>query len=185
MAHPTHTLHSRTGLRKARSILRPGHDPSVRQEILKRAREAMQKAGFELERFDELKRRSNTALREALAKSRAAADERVPAMRDAVARSTEYWLKANKVGDTLSPGPDVFALSTADQISVDPNFSFLSENKAPWANSAQVILRTGFLDDGVLLPFDALDHCPSPPRDGSQLSFGWGLWPADSDSTDD
>jgi hypothetical protein len=144
MAHPTYTLHSRTGLRKARSILRPGHDPSVRQEILKRAREAMQKVGFELERFDELKRQSDAALREALAKSRAAADERVPAMRDAVARSTEYWLKANKVGDTLSPGLDVFALSTADRISVDPGFTaFLSENIAPWANSAQVILNTG------------------------------------------
>ena len=79
-------------------------------------------------------------------------------MRDAVARSTEYWLKANKVGDTLSPGPDVFALSTADRIFVDPNFnSFLSENKAPWANSAQVNLDTGFLDTGTRLgPYDAL-----------------------------
>jgi hypothetical protein len=154
MAHPTHTPHSGTGLRKARSILRPGHDPSVRQEILKRAREAMQRAGFEFERFDELKRRSDTALREALAKSRAAADERVPAMRDAVARSTEYWLKANKVGDTLSPGPDVFALSTADQISVDPAFSFLSENIAPWANSAQVILDQPFVETGDF-SFDA------------------------------
>jgi hypothetical protein len=139
--------------------LRPGHDPSVRQEILKRAQEAMQRAGFELERFGELKRRSNTALLEALAKSRAAADERVPAMRDAVTRSTEYWLKANKVGDTLSPGPDVFALSTADQISVDPDFSFLSENKAPWANSAQVMVDTGpagILEGATIFPFDGL-----------------------------
>jgi hypothetical protein len=37
--------------------------------------------------------------------------------------------------------PGVFALSTADRISVDDGFEFLSENIAPWANSAQVILK--------------------------------------------
>jgi hypothetical protein len=141
MAHPTHTPHSRNGLRQSRSILRFRHDPAVRQETLKCAREAMRKAGFDFERFDELKRRNQADMREALAKLRAAADERAPAMWDAVARSTELWLKRNKVGDTLSFSPDVFALSTADGISVAPGFDFLSENIAPWANSAQVVLQ--------------------------------------------
>jgi len=117
----------------------------------------MRRAGFELERFDELERqkqKQDQALREALAKSRAEADARVPAMRDAVARSIEYWLKANKVGDALSPGQDVLALSTPDQISVDPGFQFLSENLAPWASSVQVVLdRTA---DGNGAFFDGL-----------------------------
>jgi hypothetical protein len=118
-------------------------------------RAALQKAGFELDKFDDLKRRNREAQREALAKLRASADERAPAMRDTVARSTEYWLKAN---NALSPGPDVFALSTADQISVDPGFELLSENIAPWANSAQVILESttddvGFFDGPVTFTF--------------------------------
>jgi hypothetical protein len=80
MAHPTtHTPHSGSGLRRARSILRPGHDPAVRQESLRLVRAAMQRAGFEFERFDERKRRDDAAVREALAKSRAAANERAPA----------------------------------------------------------------------------------------------------------
>ena len=65
-------------------------------------------------------------------------------MRDAVARSTEYWMTVN---NALSPGPDVFALSTADHISVDPGFEFISENIAPWANSAQVKLDKKSDDD--------------------------------------
>jgi hypothetical protein len=148
MARPdTHTPYSRTGLRQSRTILRPGHDAAVRQETLKFAREAMEKAGFDFGRFDQLQRQNQADMREALAKLRAASDERAPAMWDTVARSTELWLKSKKVGDTLSFSPDVFALSTADTISVAPGFEFLSENIGPWANSAQVALHRTRDDD--------------------------------------
>jgi hypothetical protein len=124
--------------------LRPGQDPAIRQQALRLTRAALQKAGFDLEKYAEFKRREIAAVQEALAKLRASANERTPAMRDAVARSTEYWLTVN---NALSPGPDVFALSTADHISVDPGFELISENIGPWANSAQVKLDKTSDDD--------------------------------------
>ena len=81
----------------------------------------------------ELKRRNDADMREALAKFRAAADERVPAMQDAVSRSSEVWLRTNGVSDALPPD-GIYYLSTADQISVAPGFQFLSQNIGPWAN---------------------------------------------------
>lgn len=110
-------------------------------------RAALQKAGFDFHRFDDLKRRNGAAMREALAKARAAGDERAPAIRDTLASSTENWLRANNVvGDALPPSTGVYALSTADRISAD-GFEFLSQNTAPWANSAQVILERTTGDD--------------------------------------
>jgi hypothetical protein len=79
-------------------------------------------------------------LREALAKSRAAADRRAPAMQDTVARSAKNWLKANRVLEALPPADGVYYLSTADRISVTPGFEFLSQNIAPWDNWAEVTL---------------------------------------------
>ena len=139
MAHPS-TRKSHSGIRSQRSILRPGHDPAVRQQSLSLVRATMQKAGFDLEQFNELKRRNDAAMREALVKSKAAADGRAPAMSETVAKSTENWLKANGIGDALAPGTQVYPLSTADSISVDPAFELVFQNIAPWANSAQVIL---------------------------------------------
>jgi hypothetical protein len=128
-----------TELRRGRSVFRPGHDPAVREESLRLVRAALQKAGFEADRVEDLKRRNDSDLREALAKSRAAADERAPAMRDAVSRSSETWLRAHGVGDAVAPA-GVYYLSTADRISATPGLQLLSENLAPWANRAEVIL---------------------------------------------
>lgn len=79
-------------------------------------------------------------LREALAKSRAAADGRAPAMRDAVSISAENWLRANRVVRDALPADGVYYLNTADRIYVTPGFEFLSQNIAPWDNWAEVIL---------------------------------------------
>jgi hypothetical protein len=136
---PSHATMS--GLRNKRHILRPGHDPAVRQDALRVARATLQKAGFDLEALDKLKHRNDVAIREALAKSNAAANGRAPAMRDAVARSAENWLRANKLGNAISPDTGVYSLSTADRISVTAGLTFLTENIAPWANSAEVILE--------------------------------------------
>lgn len=100
----THPPQAPIGLRRAHSVLRPGRDPGVRQERLRSLRAALQKVGFELDRFDDLRRRNDAEMRAMLAKFRAAADERAPAMRDAVARSTEHWLRANGV-NALPPNP--------------------------------------------------------------------------------
>jgi hypothetical protein len=135
------------GLRRARSVFRPGRDSAVREESLRLVRAALEKAGFEAARFEDLRRRNDSELREALAESRAAADERAPAMRDAVSRSSETWLRANGVRDALPP-PGVYYLDTADRISVAPGFQFLSENRAPWANRAEVILNRRAPDSG-------------------------------------
>ena len=139
MADPnTHPPQGATELRRARSVFRPGRDQAVRHESLRLVRAALQKAGFESDRFEDLKRRNDADLREALAKSRAAADGRAPAMRDAVARSAETWLRANRVRDALAPD-GVYYLNTADRIYVT-GLEFLSQNIAPWANRAEVIL---------------------------------------------
>src|SRR5829696_9900674 len=79
-------------------------------------------------------------LREAVAKSRAAADRRAPAMQDTVARSAKNWLTANRVLDALPPADGVYYLDTADRIAVSPGFEFLSQNIAPWDNWAEIIL---------------------------------------------
>ena len=79
-------------------------------------------------------------LREALAKYRAAADGRAPAMRDAVSKSAENWLRANRVVRDALPPDDVYYLNTADRIYVTPGFEFFSQNIAPWDNWAEVIL---------------------------------------------
>jgi hypothetical protein len=127
------------GLRRTRSVVRPG-DPAIREESLRLVRAALEKAGLETDRLEELKRRSGADVREALATFRAAADERVPAMRDAVSRSSEVWLRTNRVSDALPPD-GIYYLSTADQISVAPGFQFLSQNIGPWDNWVQVLLQ--------------------------------------------
>lgn len=127
------------GLRRTRSVVRPV-DPAVREESLRLVRAALEKAGLETDRLEELKRRNDADMREALAKFRAAADERVPAMRDAVSRSSEVWLRTNGVSDALPPD-GIYYLSTADQISVTPGFQFLSQNIGPWANWVEVLLE--------------------------------------------
>jgi hypothetical protein len=123
---------------RERSVFGPGSDPAVQQESLRLMRAALQKAGLESDKFEELKRQNDAAREEALAKYRAAADERAPAMWNAVSRSAENWLSANGVQHALADG--VFYLDTADRIDVTPGFQFLTQNIAPWRNSAEVIL---------------------------------------------
>jgi hypothetical protein len=124
-------------LHRTRSVYGPGSDPVVQQESLRLMRSVLQKAGFESDKLEELKRQNDAARQETLAKCKTAADERAPAMRDAVSRSAENWLSANQVS-ALADG--VYYLDTADRIDVTPGFQFLSQNRGPWANSAEVIL---------------------------------------------
>ncbi len=127
------------GPQRTRSVIRVG-DPAIRKEGEGLVRAALEKAGLETCRLEELKRRSDADMREALATFRAAADERVPAMRDAVARSSDVWLRTNGVSDAL-PSDGIYYLSTANQISVAPGFQFLSQNIGPWDNWVQLVLQ--------------------------------------------
>jgi hypothetical protein len=79
-------------------------------------------------------------VREALARARIAADRRAPAMQDAVARSSQNWLKANGVLGALPATTGIYYLDTADRISVSPGFEFHAQNIAPWDNWAEVSL---------------------------------------------
>jgi hypothetical protein len=135
----THQPASIPSRRRATMVLRPGYDPALRQESLALLRAGLRKAGLDVNRFDDLKRRGDAQIREALANLRAGANGRVPAMQDAVARSTEHWLKGHGIGGALAPSTPVYSLSTADRIDVTPGIQVRSENTAPWANSAEVV----------------------------------------------
>ncbi len=138
-------------LQKARSVFRPDRDPAIRQEFVKSLRAALQKGGVEFDKLDDLKRRNDAETQAMLTKFRADADERAPAMRDAVTRSAEHWLRAhgvNALPPRPPPKPNLFSLSTADRVSVTPGIDFLFENIAPWANWAEINLdrTTGDVD---------------------------------------
>jgi hypothetical protein len=70
-----------------RQILRPSRDSATRQAAVAMMRGALEKAGVDLSQVEEMRSRSRAELQTVLARYRAEADGRAPAMQTVVARS--------------------------------------------------------------------------------------------------
>jgi hypothetical protein len=103
-------------------------------------RAALEGVGLDVEHLDEQRRQSRARLDSALARFRAASDERAPAMHDTVARSAEGWLEAHRVRNALAPATGHYAVSTADLIfAPDPGLDIRAQHIGPWANTGEVV----------------------------------------------
>jgi hypothetical protein len=132
--HPHRLLSAR------RQILRPTRDGAAQQAALAAMRGALEKAGFDLTQFDEMRAQSRAELRTALASYRAAADKRAPAMHEVVARSGEHWLRSNRVVSELAPADGFYSVGAADSITATSNIDLSARTIAPFANTAQITL---------------------------------------------
>jgi hypothetical protein len=135
-------------LRAKSHVVRTGPDGAARQEAITAVHGSLEKAGLDLARFDELRRRSRAELEAVRGSFLAAAEERAPAMQDVVARSAEHWRKSKGVFTTPPPSGGIYSVDTAEVIVAD-GLELRSEHIAPWANTAQVVLqaRTGDIQE--------------------------------------
>jgi hypothetical protein len=121
-----------------RQILHPSRDSATRQAALAAMRGALEKAGFDLPQSEEMRSKSRAELQTALARYRAEADGRAPAMQTVVARSAEHWLGGNRIVSALAPADSFFSVSAADAITVTPGIDLTAQTIAPFANTAQI-----------------------------------------------
>jgi hypothetical protein len=126
------------GLRAQRRVLRPDHDVAAQRSALAAVRAAFERSGLDVEYLDEQRRRSRARLEAALGRFRAGSDEDAPAMAQAVARSAQNWLEAQRLRSTLAAA-GIYSLTTADAIVADPGIDLQGENIGPWANTAEVV----------------------------------------------
>jgi hypothetical protein len=125
----------------------PHRPPSARRQILRLDRDAaafaamrsaLEKAGFDLSRFDDMRSKRRAELRTALARYRAEADERAPAMKKVVARSGEHWLRSNRAVSALAPADSFYSVGAADGITATSGIDLTAQTIAPFANTAQI-----------------------------------------------
>jgi hypothetical protein len=76
-------------------------------------RAAFERSGLNVEHLDEQRRQSPARLEVALGRFRAGSDEDAPAMAQAVARSAQNWLEAQRLRSTLAAA-GIYSLTTAD-----------------------------------------------------------------------
>jgi hypothetical protein len=132
--------HPHRALSAKRQILRPTRDGATRQAALAAMRGALEKAGFDLPQFEDMRADSRAELRAALKGYRAEADQRAPAMQKVVARSGEHWLQSNRVVSALAPADSFYSIGAADAITATSNIDLSAKTIAPFANTAQITL---------------------------------------------
>src|SRR5947209_20573916 len=116
MATPTNNRprHRHRPLSESPQILRPGRDPAAQKVAVAAIRGALEKAGLDLAQLDDKRSRGRAELRTALARYRAGADERAPAMREVVSRSLAHWRNSNGIVGADAPSSGVYSLSGHD-----------------------------------------------------------------------
>jgi hypothetical protein len=121
-----------------RQILRPSRDSAARQAALAAMRGMLEKTGFDLPQFEEMRSRSRAELQTALERYRAEANERAPAMQKVVARSAEHWLRGHRVVSALAPADSFYSVGAADAITATYGIDLTAQTIAPFANTAQI-----------------------------------------------
>jgi hypothetical protein len=131
---------SRPGHGAPRQIARPAGGSTGRESTLRAFREAMTRVGLDVDDLQGQQRCSRAALAAEVARHRAAAEERAPALEHAVAAAATNWLAAHRMGAALAPsGTSYYSVDTTDHISADAGLDLRAEHVGPWTNTAEVV----------------------------------------------
>jgi hypothetical protein len=106
------------------------------------------KAGFELDKFEELRKQNAAEVREMLAKFEAEAAEQSSARQDAIKHSIENWIDCFELRKAAFPGLVVEVADTAKAITATDGLQPASFNIEPFNNSARCQININ--DLGVL-----------------------------------
>jgi len=137
---------SRPGRPGRPRALRAPRDTTAKHAVLAAMRAALEGAGLDVEHLAEQRRKGRAEIESALARFRAASDQRAQALTRDLGRSAQNWLETHRVRSALAPAAGYYSVSTADLISVSPGVDLQAEHIGPWANTAEVAF-SGQTDD--------------------------------------